>query len=101
MVKMVAKLVNESIKSFLEPKSKADIIHDLSKLTKKELGTKLILASENGHKDIVQMLLDAGADVNAKGNGGWTALKLALEYGYKDLFSLLKKHGAKEYKIKI
>jgi len=93
---MKAKFVNESIESFLEPMSKADIIGDLSKLSKAELGDKLILASENGHKDIVQMLLDAGADVNVKGNGGRTALMYASAKGHKDVATILRKHDAKE-----
>ena len=37
-------------------------------------GTALLLASENGHLKVVQALLAAGADVNAKGYGGFTAL---------------------------
>ena len=90
---MKAKFVNESIESFLEPKSKADIIHDLAKLTKKELGYKLILASQNGHKDIVQWLLDAGADVNAKDTYSWTALMSASSNGHKDIVRLLLDAG--------
>ena len=34
----------------------------------------LLLASENGHLKVVQALLAAGADVDAKGYGGFTAL---------------------------
>ena len=91
---MKAKFVNESIESFLEPRSKADIIHDLSKLSKKELGDKLVTALENGHKDVVQWLLDAGADVNAKDTWGRTALMKASLNGHKDIVQLLIEAGA-------
>ena len=39
--------------------------------------TPLILASANGHTEIVSMLLNNGADVNAMTDSGYTALKLA------------------------
>ena len=84
------------IENILKPKSKVNIIHDLSKLTKAELGYKLLSASRNGNKDIVQCILDAGADVNAKTNGGWTALMYASHYGHRDIETLLRKYDAKE-----
>ena len=34
--------------------------------------TALMKASEYGHAEIVQLLLDAGADVNARNNSGYT-----------------------------
>ena len=40
----------------------------------KALGTSLIVASENGHTNVVQILLAAGANVNAKAKNGDTAL---------------------------
>jgi len=83
-----------SVSDILKPKSKADIIHDLSKLTKAELGYKLLSASRNGNKDIVQCILDAGADVNAKTNGGWTALMYASQYGFMDIAKLFIGAGA-------
>ena len=39
--------------------------------------TALMLASQNGHLDVVQALLAKGAEVNAKANDGATALMLA------------------------
>ena len=35
-------------------------------------------ASRQGFTDIVRVLVDAGAEVNAKSNRGWTALKMAV-----------------------
>jgi ankyrin repeat protein len=44
----------------------------------------------------VKLLLDMGADVNAKRQDGWTALKLAQKSGSTEIVELLKAHGAKE-----
>jgi serine/threonine-protein phosphatase 6 regulatory ankyrin repeat subunit B len=55
----------------------------------------LILASQNGHKEIVKTLLAKGADVNAKMNDGATALILASKKGYKEIKELLVGAGAK------
>ena len=58
---MRARFIYES-SNILRPKSREDIIRDLSKLKQDELDDKLIEASRNGQKDIVEMLLKAGAD---------------------------------------
>jgi ankyrin repeat protein len=54
--------------------------------------TALILASSNGHKDIVSLLLSSGAAVNDKNNNGWTALSGAKT---EEIKSLLRAKGAK------
>ena len=53
-------------------------------------------ASHEGHIDIVKLLLDKGADVNAKSKDGDTALKAASVKGHTEIVELLKAHGAKE-----
>ena len=55
--------------------------------------TALIIASREGHEAIVQILLDKGAEVNVRKNGGRTALKFAKAQKIK---TLLKAAGASE-----
>jgi serine/threonine-protein phosphatase 6 regulatory ankyrin repeat subunit B len=67
--------------------------------------TPLILVSsaEAGHRNVdaalaqfATVLLDAGADVNAKDNNGATALKNALEHEHTKLAEALRARGAKD-----
>jgi len=51
-------------------------------------------ASARGYTEFVKLLLDKGADVNAK-DGIWTALNLAQERRHPDIVQLLKNAGAK------
>jgi len=46
--------------------------------------------------DIVKLLLEKGADVNAKNHYGTTALKAASDIGHTDIVKMLKEAGAKE-----
>jgi len=54
--------------------------------------TALMMASWNGHPDVVRALLAKGADVNAKMSIGWTALTMAKE---AEVRALLIQAGAK------
>jgi len=49
-----------------------------------------------GHKENVALLIDEGADINAKTTSGETALEFAAFSYHKDVVELLKFHGAKE-----
>ena len=49
----------------------------------------LIFASMEGNKDIVEFLIEKGADVNQKDNDGNTALIVASEGGYEEIVELL------------
>ncbi len=54
-------------------------------------------AAKRGQTDIVQALLEAGADINAKDKyGKTTALMFAAANGHTDVVELLKKARAKE-----
>jgi ankyrin repeat protein len=49
---------------------------------------------KEGHTEIVQLLLEKGADVNAKNKYGRTALIYATERGYTEIVQLLLEKGA-------
>ena len=57
-------------------------------------GRHFIMACQNGHEAIVSLLLEKGADVNAKNNDGWTPLHWASENGHEAIVSLLLEKGA-------
>ena len=56
--------------------------------------TALMLASNNGHHQVVELLLKEGADVNIQDNNGWTALMAASDEGHHQVVELLLKEGA-------
>ena len=51
-------------------------------------------AAVKGHKDVVLLLLDRGADPNIAGRDGWTPLHWAGIKGHKELALLLLRKGA-------
>ena len=48
-------------------------------------------ASAGGYTEVVSVLLGKGADVNAKGDTGWTALIMAIYNRHTETVSLLLK----------
>ena len=56
--------------------------------------TPLIQAAWRGHTDIATLLIEGGADVNAKGSDGHTPLIWATVNGHTDIIKLLRAHGA-------
>ena len=57
--------------------------------------TALMLASWKGHAEIVELLLNHGAEVNIKNNFGLTALSSAKVSGNKKIVALLEAKNAK------
>jgi ankyrin repeat protein len=58
-------------------------------------------AAIEGHKEIAELLIAAGADVNAKDDDGYTPLDLAIDYEEIETADLLRKHGGKHGTIHI
>jgi TolA-binding protein len=56
------------------------------------------MAANAGHKDIIELLLAKGADVNAKDNSGWTPLLIAVGQGKTDVTELMENHLQKQTK---
>jgi ankyrin repeat protein len=54
----------------------------------------LLLAAENGHKEVVKLLLDRGADVNARDEHYGNALQAASAGGYEAVVKMLVAWGA-------
>jgi ankyrin repeat protein len=57
-------------------------------------GGPLVAAARSGETDIVKLLIDRGADVNACGTGE-SPLTLAVKFGYLDIVKMLIENGAK------
>ena len=49
-------------------------------------------AAREGHKEVIELLIAKGADMNAKDDDGTTPLDMADD---KETADLLRKHGAK------
>jgi ankyrin repeat protein len=56
--------------------------------------TCLMTASRNGHFDICRLLIDKGAQLEAKNCYGWTPLHIAASEGYIEIVRLLCDRGA-------
>jgi ankyrin repeat protein len=76
-----------------------EVVKAILKKTKSTIGVRasLLFAVYNEHDntEIIQLLLDNGADVNFKGPNGLTVLTMAMQKGNTKTLDLLKKAGAK------
>jgi ankyrin repeat protein len=79
------------IHNIFRPKSKDEVVNSLSSLSQEEKNEKLIEASFRGNKDLVVLLLKAGANVNAKNKWGYSASMRASFRGNKDIIEILIK----------
>ena len=52
-------------------------------------------ATAVGHKEIAELLITKGADVNAKEEDGGTPLDMAIQFKELETADLLRKHGGK------
>ena len=59
------------------------------------IGTSLHPAAFNDHKEIVELLIANGTDVNAKTSKGMTPLDIVIELRHPETADLLRKHGGK------
>jgi ankyrin repeat protein len=57
-------------------------------------GTPLNSAAAGRHADVARLLLERGADPNARQGSGWTPLHSAAHNGDPDMVTLLLAHGA-------
>ena len=59
-------------------------------------GTPLHFAAFRGRKEVAELLINEGADVNAKSDEGKTPLDRAIGHKHPKIRDLLRKHGAKK-----
>jgi cytohesin len=52
-----------------------------------------------GRRDLIDLLLEKGADINARGNDGRNAITEAIRGGHPELADYLRAKGAKEVAI--
>jgi ankyrin repeat protein len=56
----------------------------------------LAIAAEEGHADVANVLLEAGANVSHRDRAGQTALDLAQESGHGEIAAVLRKRMRRE-----
>lgn len=72
---------------------------NLEKIDLKNQATPLIYAARNGHANIVQLLLNANANVHAKDKEGFTATDRAMQNNHHDVIAVLEKELKKRWNL--
>ena len=72
----------------------------LNEKTEVWMNTPLHIASAEGHREIVELLITKGADVNIKNYYGFTALDEASRYKHIKCVKLLQKYGVQHGSIR-
>lgn len=67
----------------------------MSTLEIRILAIQLCICVKRGQSNVVKVLLQYGADINAVNNDGDTALRVAASIGCSGIEKLLRAHGAK------
>jgi len=89
---MIAKFVYESLIDVLKPKTSDEIIKNLSKLSQKNKNKALFNAIYRNNINLVKLLLDNGANINAKTEDGYPIF-MSTSSKSLDLIELLIKNG--------
>ncbi len=69
-------------------------LHYICGAEKEDGGVIIEICTMCGDAEIAQMLINAGANLNARDENGYTPLHLAAQRGFKKIFDLLVKAGA-------
>jgi ankyrin repeat protein len=83
-----------NINDLLVPKSKEAIIKELNILSQEEKDKKLLYLAYKGQIAVVKLLIEVGADVNAKNINGTTVLMWASRYDKLEIVKYLIENGA-------
>jgi ankyrin repeat protein len=82
------------VRNFVNTYKDSININSFSAEGKDEKQTALHLACENGHVEVAIVLIEQGANINAKGLGGDTPLHGAIKFGKVHVVRALLKQGA-------
>jgi serine/threonine-protein phosphatase 6 regulatory ankyrin repeat subunit B len=91
---MRARIVKENINDLFVPKSKEDIIKDLSNLSQEDKGEKLLIAALYNQLIEVKLLIETDADVNYENKKGFNPLLYACVSGHLEIAKYLIENGA-------
>ncbi len=53
-----------------------------------------MIATQNGHAEVVKVLLENGAQVNLQAEDGWSVLMIASKNGHAEVVQILLENGS-------